>query len=301
MQGVSVKGHALFLWCRPSPFRACPFIAIAAILDLAARHRAEAIDNLGGIIQNGSRRGLLAALALLVNAPLLAAQLSAARLYIATEEAAPSSMLVNGQVVGRNADKFSEVLRRSGIGYQLGILPWKRAYTLLQTRPDMCVFAMSRTPEREKLFKWVGPTDEAEWTFYGLADHTFRLASLEDARSLRIGTYNGDARDEFLRARGFRVDPAQNDMTNAQKLMLKRIDIWPVAMRKGMPALTDPAWGGRIVPIYTFNRVGIYMACNRAVPDALIAQMNGNLDTMRHDGAIDKIDQTYEHWAPSSK
>lgn len=254
------------------------------------------MNNQGGIIHNGIRGIFLAALTLLTSPQLLAAHL-----YIATEEAAPSSMLVNGQVIGRNADKFKEVLRRSGIVHQLDILPWKRAYTLLQSRHDMCVFSMSRTPEREKLFKWVGPTDEAEWTFYGLADHTFRLASLEDARSLRIGTYNGDARDEFLRARGFRVDPAQNDMSNAQKLLLKRIDIWSVAMRSGAPPLAEPGWAGRIVPLYTFNRVGIYMACNLAVPDALIAQMNSDLESMRRDGSYDKIDQKYAHWTPQPK
>jgi polar amino acid transport system substrate-binding protein len=254
------------------------------------------MNNQGGIIHNGIRRIVLTALILLASPRLLAAHL-----YIATEEAAPSSMLVNGQIIGRNADKFNEVLRRSGIVHELDILPWKRAYTLLQSRPDMCVFTMSRTPEREKLFKWVGPTDEADWTFYGLADHAFPLASLEDARSLRIGTYNGDARDEFLRARGFRVDPAQNDMSNAQKLLLKRIDIWPIAMRSGAPPLAEPGWAGRIVPLYTFYRVGMYMACNLAVPDALIAQMNSKLDAIRRDGSYEKIDQKYMHWAPPQK
>jgi polar amino acid transport system substrate-binding protein len=250
-----------------------------------------------GPLQNGTVGILLAASALLASGPLSAAP----HLYVATEEAAPSSMLVNGQIAGRNADKFREVLQRSGIAHEIDILPWKRAYILVQSRPDMCVFGMSRTTEREKLFKWVGPTDEAEWTFYGLADHNFRLDSLEDARGLRIGTYNGDARDEFLRARGFRVDPAQNDMANVQKLLMKRIDVWPVAMRTGAPPLAEPGWGGRIVPIYTFNRVGIYMACNVAVPDALVAQMNAALDTMRRDGSNDRIDQKYAHWTPPVK
>jgi hypothetical protein len=54
-----------------------------------------------------------------------------------------------------------------------------------------CIFSTARTPERDALFKWVGPTDEAEWVLLGRADHSFQLRSLEDARPLRIGTYNG--------------------------------------------------------------------------------------------------------------
>jgi len=218
------------------------------------------------------------------------------RLYIAGEPSAPSSMVENGEIVGRNTDKVREIMRRAGIQYGIDLLPWKRAYTLVQSRPDMCVFAASRTPEREKLFKWVGPLDEAEWTFYGLAEHRFSLTTLEDARRLRIGTYNGDARDEFLRTRGFHVDPAPNDMTNASKLLMGRIDIWPIALRAGSPPIDQPEWHGRIVPLYTFNRVGISLACNPAVPDGLIEQMNAALESMRRDGSVAKIEKKYEHW-----
>lgn len=251
---------------------------------------------------------LVALLALSAAMPLRAQPLAPAgqlapapppRLYLASESSAPSSMEENGEIVGRNTDKVREIMRRSGIQYGIDLLPWKRAYMLVQGRADMCVFAMSRTPEREKLFKWVGPLDEAEWTFYGLAEHSFQLNSLEDARQLRIGTYNGDARDDFLRTRGFHVDPAQNDMTNAQKLLMKRIDIWPVAMRAGMPPLAQPEWNGRIVPLYTFNRVGISLACNPAVPDALIEQMSAALESMRRDGSIARIDKKYENWGAS--
>ena len=56
-------------------------------------------------------------------------------------------------------------------------------------------------------------------------DRRIVLHALEDARPYRIRTYHGDARDGYLRSRGFRVDSAPNDLTNPRKLLLGRIDL----------------------------------------------------------------------------
>jgi polar amino acid transport system substrate-binding protein len=40
----------------------------------------------------------------------------------------------------------------------IDVLPWTRAYHLLQTDNPSVLFTMSRTAAREELFQWVGPT-----------------------------------------------------------------------------------------------------------------------------------------------
>jgi polar amino acid transport system substrate-binding protein len=225
--------------------------------------------------------------------------IAAPRLYITTEHSPPASMNSSGRVVGTGTDKVREIMARTGTSYTIELLPWKRAYTAALSRPDACVFSTTRTAEREHLFKWVGPTDEADWVLLGRADRALQVNSLEDARPLRIGTYNGDARDEFLRARGFLVDPAPNDMINPRKLLLNRIDLWAASLRRGSAVLEQNGWAGRIVPVLTFARVRVYLACNPAVPDALIARMNESLDAMGKDGTLRRIERRYEGWAES--
>jgi polar amino acid transport system substrate-binding protein len=217
-------------------------------------------------------------------------------LYLMTESSPPVSMLERGQVIGSGTEKVLEIMARTGTGYTLDLLPWRRAYTFVQQRPNACLFSTTRTPEREQLFKWVGPTDEAEWVLLGRADRSYNLRTLEDARKLRIGTYNGDVRDDYLRARGFRVDPAPNDMINSRKLMLDRIDVWASGLRRGNTLLTRNGWGQKIVPVLTFNRVGVYLACNPAVPTELIDRMNAALVAMGRDGTVKRIDRKYEKW-----
>ncbi len=240
----------------------------------------------------------LSCLALLLAAPAaLAAQPAVApgeSLFILAEHSPPASMKEGNDVTGRETEKIRDMLGRLAIPYRIDILPWKRAYTRAQQQKNTCVYSTSRTPEREKQFKWIGPTDEAEWVFMGRADHKFQLRHLDDARSLRIGTYHGDARDEFLRARGFNVEPAPNDASNPKKLLLNRIDLWAVGMRAGASLPAELAGDkGEIVPLLTFHRVKVYLACNPSVPDVLVERMNGTLDAMRRDGTFAKLERKY--------
>ncbi|WP_342120948.1 substrate-binding periplasmic protein [Pseudoduganella sp. OTU4001] len=234
------------------------------------------------------------AMLLVTSAPALA---TPPPLVITAEHSPPASMKVGDQVVGRESEKIREMLARSGYAYKIDVLPWKRAYTMAQRDPYTCVYSTSRTPEREKQFKWVGPTDEADWVLMGRAGRQYHVQTLEDARKLRIGTYNGDARDEFLRARGFDVDGAPDNAANPKKLMLDRIDLWAVGVRNNdLSALAQFAAPEQIVPVLTFHRVKVYLACNPSVPDAMVERMNGALDSMRKDGTFAKLEKKYEQW-----
>ncbi len=96
-----------------------------------------------------------------------AADAPAFTLYVAAEDSPPTGMREHGQIAGRDVDKMAEIMARTGTPWAIDLLPWKRAYAMVQSRADMCVLTTTRTPEREPLFKWVGPTDEVEWQFYG--------------------------------------------------------------------------------------------------------------------------------------
>lgn len=228
------------------------------------------------------------------------ANATTARLHLLTESSPPASMRVGNKVVGSDTDKVRELMARIGSAYTLELLPWRRAFTRAQQEPDACVFSTTRTPERENLFKWAGPIDEGEWVLLGRADRKYQLRTLEDARNLRIGTYNSDARDEYLRARGFNVDPAPNDALNGPKLLMNRIDLWSASSKPGSMLLKRNGWERKIVPVLSFNRVQMYLACNTSVPTELIDKMNAAIGAMARDGTIKRIDRKYEKWVEPS-
>ncbi|PHV10740.1 hypothetical protein CSQ89_14640 [Chitinimonas sp. BJB300] len=217
-------------------------------------------------------------------------------LLLTTEESPPFNMMVNGKIVGIAVDKMVEVMSRAKLPYTLEMLPWARAYQMALDKPNVCVFSTTRTAEREPKFKWVGPLALNTWMLYRLVDGNIQLNTLEDARSLRIGTYNADARDVFLRAKGFNVDTAVNDAVNPRKLLARRIDLWATSPFEANSQISANGWSGQIVPALTFNRVELYLACNLGVRNEVVDKLNVILNGMSNDGAAVAIDRRYERW-----
>jgi len=234
--------------------------------------------------------------ALLMGASALGYGAPPPRLVITTETSAPFSMRDGNRVNGIATDTVRGILERTGIAYTIDLLPWKRAYTSALERSDGCVYMAARTPERERRFKWVGPLGEAEWVLMARVGRGLVLRNLEDARRYRIGTYNGDVRDQYLREHGFNVDPAQDDLINPRKLLLDRIDLWAAGLHPGSQFLERSGYAGKIEPVLVFNHLRLYMACNRAVPDDVIARMNAALEAMNRDGTVRTILKRYEGW-----
>ncbi|MDK2124685.1 substrate-binding periplasmic protein [Parachitinimonas caeni] len=215
-----------------------------------------------------------------------------------TEDSPPFNMLVDGKIVGIAADKVRLMMEKTGIRYQIDLLPWRRAYEMALTQKLTCVFATTRTKEREPLFKWIGPLASTDWVLYGKAERKISLRSLEDARAYVIGTYNGDIRDNYFRSKGYRVDTAPDDNLNPGKLMAGRIDLWASGRYEGAQLLARRGLAGDIMPLLSFNHADLYLACNLEAPDSLIRQMENALNTLIQDGTSARIDRLYDHRSP---
>lgn len=220
-------------------------------------------------------------------------------LYIATENSPPSGMLEKGELVGFTTDKVREIMKRVGIDYEIEILPFKRAMFLSQTRADVCTYSLTRLPERETLFKWVGPTHESDWTLFGRAGRDYQVHTLEDARKYRIGAYFGDVRGDALSAQGYAVETVRERLSNPRKLLVDRIDLWASSLQMGGGIVAANGWQGQIVPVLTFKRTELYLACNTGVADELIAKMNAALRAMNSDGVSAAIEHKYQ--APAAR
>ena len=217
-------------------------------------------------------------------------------LVFTTEESPPYNMLVDGKVAGIATEKVVQMMNRAKLSYRIEMLPWARAYLRAMNTPQTCVFSTTRTSEREAKFKWIGPLAFNSWVLYGLADRNLHLNSLEDARSMRIGTYNSDVRDAYLRSKGFKVDTANNDSLNPRKLLLHRIDLWATGPYEARAQLVANGWSDQIVPILTFNRVELYVACNLNMANDVIDRLNIILQAMNNDGTSTAIERKYENW-----
>ncbi|MES2300432.1 MAG: ABC transporter substrate-binding protein [Pseudomonadota bacterium] len=230
--------------------------------------------------------------------PVLAAgaEGAAPRLHVSTENVPPASILKDGKVVGRATEKIELMMARAGVAIDITMLPWQRAYSSAKLRQDGCVYPAARSPEREAMFKWVGPVSLTEWVLYGTAQRQLRLASLEDARPFKIAAYLGDATEQFLQARGFKVESVANDALNPNKLLGNRVDLWASTPARAGSYIRQAHAEGKIVQLLSYNKVPLYLACNPAVPTPWIDNLNAILAHMERDGSIKAIDEKYARW-----
>ncbi|AUM67810.1 substrate-binding periplasmic protein [Pseudomonas fluorescens] len=217
-------------------------------------------------------------------------------LVLLTENFPPYNMAKNGKnfaqdenIHGIAVDIVREIFKRADISYSLTLrFPWERIYKLALENPGYGVFVMARLPEREKLFKWVGPIGPDDWIMLAKADSKIALDSLEQARQYRIGAYKGDAIAETLAKQGLKPIVVLRDQDNARKLVNGQIDLWAT----GDPAgryLARQEGVNDLKTVLRFNSAELYLALNKDVPDDVVARLQAALDELRKEGAVDAI------------
>ena len=221
-------------------------------------------------------------------------------LVLLTENFPPYNMAKNGKnfaqdenINGIAVDIVREMFKRADITYSLTLrFPWERIYKLTLEKPGYGVFVMARLPDREKLFKWVGPIGPDDWIMLARADSRITLETLDQARKYKIGAYKGDAIAETLAKQGLKPVVVLRDQDNARKLVNGQIDLWAT----GDPAGRYLARQDGVTGLKTglrFNSAELYLALNKNVPDDAVAKLQAALDQMRKDGVVDEIMARY--------
>ena len=217
-------------------------------------------------------------------------------LVLLTENFPPYNMAKNGKnfaqdenINGIAVDIVREISKRANITYSLTLrFPWERVYKLALENPGYGVFVMARLPDREKLFKWVGPIGPDDWIMLAKADSKITLQSLEDARQYKIGAYKGDAIAETLAKQGLKPVVVLRDQDNAKKLLNGQIDLWATGDPAGRYLARQEGVTG-LKTVLRFNSAQLYLALNREVPDETVAKLQAALDQLRKEGGVDEI------------
>jgi polar amino acid transport system substrate-binding protein len=239
---------------------------------------------------------VLASASLLLISSARAADSSTTELVLLTENFPPYNMAKNGKnfaqdenINGIAVDIVREMFKRANVTYSLTLrFPWERVYKLALENPGYGAFVMARLPDRERLFKWVGPIGPDDWIMLAKADSKISLENLEEARKYRIGAYKGDAIAETLAKQGLKPIVVLRDQDNAKKLVSGQIDLWATGDPAGRYLARQDGVNG-LKTVLRFNSAELYLALNKDVPQATVAKLQAALDQMRKDGVVDEI------------
>ena len=220
---------------------------------------------------------------------------SAADFKIMTEEFPPFNYTENGKLTGLSTDVMMEIGKRINHPTDFELLPWARAYGLIQKKDGQILFSMTRTEARENLFKWVGPVASNKWVFFAKKGSGITVSSLDDAKKVKkIGAYKDDAAESFLKAEGFtNLDSVLKDAQNVPKLMAGRINLWIVGELQGIHKAKAQGANEDLEKVMDVKDTQLYIAFSKNTSDEDIAKWQKALDDMKADGSYDTILKKY--------
>ena len=224
-------------------------------------------------------------------------------LVIITETYPPFNYEQKGNLQGISVEIMGLILKKAGSKLtikNIQLLPWSRGYKNVQNVKNTCLFSTTRTPERENLFKWVGPIISNKNVLIALKAKNIKIQSINDCKKYKIGVVSDDIGEQLLLKEGFkkealdRIGGTTAITQSIQKLIRGRIDLfsyseavvqWEIKNLKKNP--------GDFETVYTLSEGQLYYALNKETSDAVISQMQKALDELKRGDEIKGIIQKY--------
>lgn len=220
---------------------------------------------------------------------------------VVTEDSPPFITDSDGEASGPGKVFVERLMQDAGLGYTHQVYPWARSLALAQRAPNVLIYALARTPDREPQFHWIGELLSMRIHLYAMTgSRVGKVESLEQARQLRIGVVNRDVRLDWLRANGFNdlhpgdasgLDLSENSQVNMLKLRRGLVDVVPV----GRSALLGYCRQNHVDcsqfrQVYTLPlTVSLYLAASRATPYEYINTLRYHFRKLVQDGTHDRL------------
>ncbi|MFC4655511.1 substrate-binding periplasmic protein [Rheinheimera marina] len=127
----------------------------------------------------------------------------AADFIAVTESMPPMQQELDGQVCGENVELVQQIVSKAGLSAEFRLYPWARAYKMAQQQANTLIFAMARTPEREKRFYWIGKLVEFKLGLVRLQQRGEPIQRLEQLKGKTIAVQRDDSVYQWLIKAGF--------------------------------------------------------------------------------------------------
>ncbi|HEY9898013.1 MAG TPA: transporter substrate-binding domain-containing protein [Pantanalinema sp.] len=222
-------------------------------------------------------------------------------LQILTEDWPPFTNARQGVPEGMIGEVVQAIQERLDDHTPTTALPWSRGYHLLLQTPNVMLFSVFRTPDREKRFTLLGPVAIVENILYARRSSPLTIKRLADAKRVRrITTQRDTGYLETLQRLGFtNLDVSSNPTDSARKLMTGRVDLWSDSNLSAAYHVQKLGHSpDAIAPKLVVGRMELYFAFSRGTPAPVIRHWSAALRAMQQDGTLARIQRK---WTPSAR
>lgn len=212
----------------------------------------------------------------------------------------PFSYEEKGEIKGISTQVVRAALKEAGIESAIRQYPFARAYRMSQKEENVFEYCVVRTPEREKLFQWIGGVGVAEQGLLALKDRDIRIEKIEDLSKYSIGTVLEDVIDQYLRKHeqklGLKLDRVADYELNVNKLFMKRFDL--CGMNKFVAMYLAKKLGhseNDIKSVYTIGELTgeYYLVTGLKTSPETVKKLRAAFETVHRNGTYQKIVDEY--------
>lgn len=176
-----------------------------------------------------------ALLSLVLWISLLELPVRAQELMVITESLGGFQRVENGTLVGgKTGQPMLDAMKALHLNQEIRVLPWGRAYALAKTRPNVLIFSLVRTAQREKAFIWVTRLLSISTIAFALdTAPQMKVKQLSDLKSRVIAVKRNDVIHERLLELGFQngvnLAPVLTNTDAISMVLSGRADVHPTA------------------------------------------------------------------------
>ncbi|WP_233280334.1 substrate-binding periplasmic protein [Rheinheimera mangrovi] len=144
---------------------------------------------------------------------------------VVTELSPPHQTIKDGKVDGISTQIVIATLKQAGLDSHIEVYPWARSYYIATSVPNVLIYNIARTPERENEFHWIGPVANYRLGLVRLTDRTDLTPNhIKDLGSAVIAVQRGDFSSLYLQQQGLRIGKElllSADILESWRLLLK--------------------------------------------------------------------------------
>lgn len=220
---------------------------------------------------------------------------SNAAMTLITEEWPPYNYVERGRLTGVSVKIVQALQQELGRRDPIQVYPSQRAKLILESRSRTMMFSMFRTPQRETLYKWIGPIGRDAIYFYQRGGSPLQIRTLQDAKAVSvIASRQAGLVFNILTADGFtNLDSSAYSSKQVYgKLLRGRAELAisdsPLGVRYLLKQMGLPADALQQTPVKVVES-DLYIAASLDFPDTEIALWQQALDRLKARGELERL------------
>lgn len=208
--------------------------------------------------------------------------------YVYTEQLPPFNYMENDKVVGSSTALLEEMFKKSGHSIAQGkvvLTSWARGYHEALNTPNTVIFSTARTPERENLFKWVGPINKLTIGLIAKKSEKIEIKSPACLNNYTIAVMHETAAESILLSTGVKPENLErfsNPASQMRKLQNDRVEMMAFSVEAMHMLLKEHGMNpSDYETVYVLKESDLYFAFHKDTDDAIIKAFNDILKTIK--------------------